>query len=169
MITIEKVKQMKQQFLMAALVLTATFVFSSMSFAGTIVQGCGDNKAITLTGSTNWTTLCSQKVTLATTQNCVLTGSAKVQNNVVDLHNEYRFTVDKDINPITGKKSERLLDVTQGSGADPSDLSVAPVNDMKSLAPGTYTFRILAEKADPSADDINVTAYTLGIVCGDAQ
>jgi len=169
MVTIEKVIQLKRQILMAALMLTATFLFSSMSFAGTIVQGCGDNKSITLTSSTNWTTLCSQKVTLATTQNCVLTGSAKVHNNVVDLHNEYRFTADKDINPITGKKAERLLDVTQGSAADPIDLSVAPVNEMKNLAPGDYTFRLLAEKADSAADDINITAYTLGVVCGDPQ
>jgi len=86
----------------------------------------------------------------------------------VDVHNEYRFTVDKDINPITGKRGERVIDVTQGSAADPEDLAVSPVDKLTSLAPGTYTFRILARKVDP-ADDINITAYTLGVVCSDVQ
>jgi len=168
MIAISNPKQLNRHILTAALLLCGTFVFSNRSFAGTIVDGCGDNKTITLVNSSNWVTLCSQKVTLPTTQNCVLTGSAEVHNNVTSLHNEYRFTVDKDINPLTGKKGERLLDVTQGSGADPSDLSVSPVNDMKSLAAGTYTFRILARK-DNIADDIDITAYTLGVVCSDGQ
>ena len=167
MIAISKSKQLTRQILMAALLLSATFVFSNMSFAGTTVEGCGNNASITLTSSSNWTTLCSQKVTLATTQNCVLTGSAEVNNSVSSEHNEYRFTVDKDNNPTTGKKAERVIDVTQGTSADPKDLSVSAVNQFKNLAAGTYTFRILGRKED-SADNITVTAYTLGIVCTDA-
>ena len=168
MIAIPRSKQLNRQILTAALLLSATLVFSNKSFAGTIVGGCGDNTTIALTASTNWLTLCSQKVTLPTTQNCVLTGSAEVSNNVVDVHNEYRFTVDKDVNPVTGKRGERVIDVTQGSAADPEDLAVSPVDTLKNLAAGTYTFRILGRKVDP-ADDINITAYTLGVVCSDVQ
>jgi len=167
-ITISTFKQLIRQILTVALLLSATSVLSSMSYAGTIVDGCGNNIPITLTSSANWTSLCSQKITLTTTQNCVVTGSAEVNNSVTAEHNEYRFTVDKDNNPTTGKKAERVIDVTQGTSADPKDLAVSPVNDMKNLAPGTYTFRILGRKVDP-ADDIVVTAYTLGVVCSDAQ
>ncbi|HXJ92026.1 MAG TPA: hypothetical protein VMT20_03995 [Terriglobia bacterium] len=168
MIAIYKSKQLNRQILTAALLLSGMLVFSHRSFAGTVVDGCGNNVTITLTGSTNWLTLCSQKVTLPTKQNCVVTGSAEVSNNVTDEHNEYRFTVDTDVNPITGKKAERVIDVTQGSAADPENLAVSSVNDMKNLAAGTYTFRFLARKIDP-ADDINITAYTLGVVCSDGQ
>jgi hypothetical protein len=168
MIAVHKQNRLTRQILMAALLLSAMVVFSSMSFAGTVVDGCGDNKTITISSSTNWTTLCSRKLTLATTSHCVLTGSAKVHNDVTTDHNEYRFTVDNDINPVTGKKAERVLDVTQGSGADPSDLEITSVNDMRNLAPGTYTFRFLAERFS-GAQNIDVNAYTMGVVCSDVQ
>jgi len=168
MIAVHKLNSLTRTFLMASLMLSALVVFSGMSFAGTTVQGCGDNKSITLNSSTNWKSLCSQTLTFTTTQNCVLTGSAQVHNDVASVHNEYRFTVDKDINPLTGKKGEKVVDVTQSSGADAIDLAVSPVNNLKNLAPGTYTFRILGRKFD-TADDINVTSYSLGVVCTDAN
>jgi len=166
MATIQKVMQMKRHILMAALMLTATFVFSSMSFAGTVVEGCGDNKPITITHSADWQTLCFQTVTLSSKSHCVVSGSVALKNTVSGVHNEYRFTADNDFNPVTGKKAERMLDVSQSSGVDPIDLSVSPLNDMRNLAAGTYKFRLLGRK-EPGAENIDVTAYTLGIVCND--
>jgi len=168
MATNQKVMQMKRHIVMAALMLAATFAFSSMSFAGTVVDGCGDNKPITITHSADFQTLCSRKLTLATKSHCVVSGSVALKNTVTGVHNEYRFTADNDFNPVTGKKAERMLDVSQSSGIDPIDLSTSPLNDMRNLAAGTYTFRLLGRK-EPGAENIDVTAYTLGIVCSDVQ
>jgi len=166
MATIQKVMQNKRYILMTALLLSATFVFSSMSFAGTVVDGCGDNKPITITHSSDWQSLCSRTLTLATKSHCVVSGSVGLKNTVTGVHNEYRFTADNDNNPVTGKKAERMLDVSQSSGIDPIDLSAAPLNDIRNLAAGTYTFRLLGRK-EPGAENIDVTAYTLGVVCND--
>src|SRR5262249_48666245 len=103
------------------------------------------------------------------THDCVGIGSAQLQNTVVDGHNIYRFTVSKTKNPSTDLAWERRVDVTQDlSTLDPIEVPVSTVHHFKGLTAGTYTFYWLG-RPDEAAENIGVTAYSMGLVCTDGN
>jgi len=159
----------QRQIVMAALLLSAIVVFSNMSFATNTTVGCGATTAVNLSDENNWKTLCSATVTLSGgTHSCVATAGADVSNTVADEHNRYRFTIAKIKNPATGQTWERRIDVNQDpNSADPIEETVSTVHQFSDLPAGTYTFYWLARPYDSAADNIDVIAYSMGVVCTD--
>lgn len=154
--------------LWAAALLFTVALMPSKSFAHNTAAGCGTNNTVTLSDENNWATLCSKTVDLTDgTHDCVMTASAELSNTVTDVHNRYRFTVATVKNPSTGLAFERVVDVTQDvNSADPIALDIGTVRHA-TLQAGTYTFYWLGRPFDSNADNISVTAYSMGVVCTD--
>jgi hypothetical protein len=154
--------------LWAAALMFTVGMLPSKSFAHNTAAGCGTNNTVSLSDENNWATLCSKTVDLTDgTHDCVVTGSAELSNTVTDTHNRYRFTVATVKNPSTGLAFERRVDVTQdANSADPIELEVSTTRHA-TLSAGTYTFYWLGRPFDSNADKIEVTAYSMGVVCTD--
>jgi hypothetical protein len=155
---------------MAALLFTVALL-PNKSFAHNTSAGCGSSStSITLSDENNWATLCSTTIDLTDgAHDCVATASAEVGNTVTDLHNEYRFTLATIKNPSTGLEAERVVDINQDvNSADPKEEEISTVRHF-SLAAGKRTFFWLGRPLNSGADNIDVTSYSMGIVCTDGK
>jgi len=161
----------KVHLLWVAALLFTVALLPNKSFAHNTAAGCGASTTpITLSDENNWATLCSTTIDLTDgAHDCVATASAEVGNTVSDVHNEYRFTLATIKNPSTGLEAERVVDINQDvNSADPIQEEISTVRHF-SLAAGKRTFFWLARPFNSSADNIDVTSYSMGIVCTDGK
>jgi hypothetical protein len=164
--------KMKLQILTAALLISVAALLPSLSFAHNTAGGCDDGKSgKTISKTSDWTNLCKKKIVLTDgTHDCVATGSAYVtNNNLVNGHNNYLFTLSTDPNPKTGQAGEMKIDVTLDPNSfDPEQVPVSAVQHFDNLSAGTYTFRWLA-RPDIGKPAIEVTRFAMGVVCTDGK